>query len=449
MQITHHNKGSHAFPFVHGMFHSDPVTTFAQHPRTPSAPAAPVGTAVPAAPPEGLRRGQPAYHRAALALLAAGLASFNAMYCTQALMPALTNELHATPAQASLTVSATTGILALAILPASVLSERFGRGRLIVFSALAATIVGLLLPLAPGLGWLVAGRALQGLLLSGVPATAMAWLAQEIHPKDLPRAMGLYVAGNSVGGLLGRLIPSGVLQFTGWRPALAVDMVFALVCSVVMVLILPKERRFSSKRLRLGSELRTMARQWRDPRLAGLFGVSFIFMGVFVSLYDFLGYRLTARFGMPPSVVGLVFLLYLFGTVASARGGRTAAQRGRGPAILMGAAFCVIGLPLAATGSLWLALPGVAALTYGFFTVHAVASGWVGALAPASRGEASGMYLTCYYLGSSVLGYVSGHVFHAAGWTMLMGWLLALVLVGCALAAMVARSARKVTAARS
>ncbi|AZZ41404.1 MFS transporter [Acidipropionibacterium jensenii] len=445
----HQKRRSNAFPFVQVRTDSRWVTFPAAVPSRRSSEDSLSGVPRTGDQPlvEGLRHGQPSYHRASLALLFAGLASFNAMYCTQALMPELSTDLHASPAQSALTVSATTGILALAILPASILSERLGRGRVIVFSALAATIVGQLLAFAPSLGWLVAGRGLQGLLLSGVPATAMAWLAQEIHPKDLPRAMGLYVAGNSVGGLIGRLLPSGVLQFAGWRTALNVDMALALTFSIVLAVILPKERRFRPKVLHLRSEIATMVRQWRDPRLAGLFGVGFIFMGVFVSLYNFLGYRLTGRFGMPPSLAGLVFLLYLFGTLASARGGRMAAQRGRGVAILVGTVLCVVGLPVAASGSLWMMLPGVAAFTYGFFTVHAVASGWVGALAPTSRGEASGMYLTCYYLGSSILGYLSGHVFHAAGWTALMMWLLGLVLVGCALAGIVARSARRLATA--
>ena len=396
-----------------------------------------------AASPEGLRRGEPGYLRASLALLAAGLASFNALYCTQALMPTLTASLHASPAQAALTVSAATGVLAVSILPASVLSERFGRGRVIVASALAATLLGLLLPLAPGLGWLVAGRALQGLLVAGVPATAMAWLAQEIHPRDLPRAMGLYVAGNTVGGLLGRLIPSGVLQFAGWRHALGIDMAFALACAILIATVIPAERRFTPKRLRLSSELRTMAAQWRDRRLAGLFGVGFIFMGVFVSLYDFLGYRLNSTFGLPMSAIGLVFLLYLFGTLASAQAGRMVGHYGRDKALLVGAAMAIVGMPVIAAGQLWLMLPGVALFTYGFFTVHSVASGWVGALAPASRGEASGMYLACYYLGSSIIGYLSGHVMHAFGWWGLVGWLVALIGIGCLFAGSVSRASHR------
>lgn len=439
MHRVHENTRSYAFPFVQAQVHSIRVTATTS-PATLTVPTPHSSSPDPL--PEGLSQGEPGYRRASLALLAAGLASFNALYCTQALMPTLTSQLGATPAQASLTVSAATGILAITILPVSVLSERFGRGRLMTISAMAAVIVGLLLPLAPSLGWLVAGRGLQGLLVAGVPATAMAWLSQEIHPRHLPRAMGLYVAGNTVGGLLGRLIPSGVLQFSGWRPALGIDMAFALVCTVAMVTLMPAERRFVPKQLRPGNELRTMGRQWADRRLAGLFGIGFIFMGVFVSLYDFLGYRLTARFGMPPSLIGLVFLLYLFGTLASARAGHLTATRGRSPAMLIGAAMAIVGMPLVASGLLWLTLPGVALFTYGFFTVHSVASGWVGALAPRARGEASGTYLACYYLGSSILGYLSGHVMHAFGWTGLVMWLVGLILIGCALSAMVVRSAR-------
>ena len=110
--------------------------------------------------------------------------------------------------------------------------------------------------------------------------------------------------------------------------------------------------------------------------------------------------------------------------------------------MLIGAAMAIVGMPLVASGLLWLTLPGVALFTYGFFTVHSVASGWVGALAPRARGEASGTYLACYYLGSSILGYLSGHVMHAFGWTGLVMWLVGLILIGCALSAMVVRSAR-------
>lgn len=56
-------------------------------------------------------------------------------------MPTLTASLHASPAQAALTVSAATGVLAVSICPRPCFRERFGRGRVIVASALAATLL--------------------------------------------------------------------------------------------------------------------------------------------------------------------------------------------------------------------------------------------------------------------------------------------------------------------
>ncbi|MSS44695.1 MFS transporter [Cutibacterium sp. WCA-380-WT-3A] len=390
--------------------------------------------------PEGLRRGRPGYVTALVALVAAGLASFNTMYCTQALMPTLTDALGASAADASLTVSAATGVLALTILPASVLSERFGRGRVIVGSAAAAVAVGLLLPFAPSLSWLVVGRGVQGLMVAGVPATAMAWLSQEIDPHYLPQAMGLYVAGNTVGGLLGRLIPAGMLNFTGWRWALAVDMLFALACTVVTVFIMPKERRFVPKAIGLRTEMQAVLNHWYDSRKASLFLVAFLAMGTFVSLYDFLGYRLTtAPFHFSQSGVGGIFLLYLFGTVASARTGTVVTRWGRSRTILGGAVLGLVGLPMVISTRLSVILIGVAVFTYGFFIVHSVASGWVGALANKDRAEASGTYLACYYLGSSIVGYLSGLVFHHFGWRTLTLWMEGTFILSTILVVTVAR----------
>ena len=388
----------------------------------------------------GLRKGELDYRRAVVGLVAAGLATFDAMYCTQAVMPALGADLHATPAEAALTVSAATGLLAVTILPASVLSERFGRTRVIVGSALAAGVLGLLLPLAPSLTWLVAGRGLQGLLLAGVPATAMAWLAEEVDPRDLAPAMGQYVAGTTVGGLLGRLIPAGVLEFSSWRWAVGAAMAFAVASATLTALVLPRQRRFVPKQLTIATETTAVLRHWRNPRLAGLFVLPFLLMGAFVSLYNYLGYRLIHTFGLGEAAAGSVFLLYLCGTFASAYAGRLAAHVGRGRVLLGGAGLAALALPLVAVPALPVLLGATALFTTGFFAAHAVASGWVGATATRDRGEASGMYLSCYYLGSSLLGYASGHVFHALGWPALVAWLTGLVAAGVLVAAFVAQA---------
>ncbi|AZA10482.1 MFS transporter [Corynebacterium gerontici] len=380
---------------------------------------------------EGLRRGTPTYRRAVLALLAAGLATFGALYCTQAMLPVLAQELAVSPTTAALTISAPTGALALCIVPASILSERFGRGRVLVVAALAATTVGLLLPLAQSSTTLIILRALQGACIAGVPAVAMTWLSEEISGRDQPHAMGIYIAGNAFGGLLGRMIPALLLEVTSWRWALFGASITAFLMAVIMVWLLPKQRRFQSRALHLGDELRAMADHWRTPELAVLFFFGFVSLGVFVSLYNYVGFRMMHTFGLSEALAGSVFLLYLAGSWSSARAGKWAGRLGRGRALTLGASAMVAGLIFTVPTNLPLTLLGMLLFTAAFFFVHSTASSWVGRLATHHRAEGASMYLLSYYVGSSVLGWLSGYSFSTLPWLgfafTLALWPLALV----------------------
>jgi MFS transporter, YNFM family, putative membrane transport protein len=156
----------------------------------------------------GHRAGSGAYRRATLALFAAEMANFMTLYYVQGLLPVFSKQFAVSPTLSAMTLSVTIALLALTIVPASALSERFGRVPVMVFSALSSTGVGLILPWSPNFETLLAGRALQGLLGAGVPAVAMAYLVEEIDGRDIGAAMGTYVAGTSFGGLTGRLIPT-------------------------------------------------------------------------------------------------------------------------------------------------------------------------------------------------------------------------------------------------
>ncbi|MFD4815033.1 MFS transporter, partial [Streptomyces sp. NPDC058418] len=144
-------------------------------PVIPGASAAPSAQPSPSSPsaPSQLSPGGPGYRRMSFALFAAGVATFALLYSTQALLPAISADLGVTAGQASWTVSAATGALALFVLPLSALSERFGRRTLMTASLVIAVVVGLLVPFAPGPEWLVALRAVQGAALAGIPASAM------------------------------------------------------------------------------------------------------------------------------------------------------------------------------------------------------------------------------------------------------------------------------------
>ncbi len=383
--------------------------------------------------PSGYRRGDAAYRRITLSLFAAGMTTFVAMYAVQAVLPELADDFGLTPAVATLAVSATTGMLALAVIPASVLSERFGRVPVMSASAVASVVIGLVVPLAPTMELLVSGRALQGLVLAGVPATAMAYLAEEVDGTDLGAAMGRYIAGTTVGGLAGRVLAAVALDVTTWRWALEAAAVLSLVFTVLFLRTAPPSRRFRVKRHGLRDTVGHLGGHLRDPVLVMLYGTAFLLMGCFVGVYNLLGFRLIADpFRLSATLVGLVFLLYLSGTFSSALAGRLADRFGRRRVLFACELVALAGLVVTVVDQVAVILVGMLAFTAGFFGVHSVASGWVSAHAQENRGEASSLYVFAYYLGSSVLGGLAGVAYAAAGWRGIVGFCGGLILVALA-----------------
>ncbi|MEU5287856.1 MFS transporter [Streptomyces sp. NPDC020755] len=385
-----------------------------------SAPQSPVTTtAAPAAAThERLEPGRPGYRRMSFALFAAGVAAFALLYSTQALLPALSASFDASAGQASWTVSAATGALALFVLPLSALSERFGRRQLMTASLAIAVLVGLLVPLAPSMGALIALRAVQGAALAGLPASAMAYLAEEVRPKALIAAIGLFVAGNSIGGMSGRILTGWVAQAWGWRAALAAVGLLALACAVVFHFLIPKARNFRPGSLNPKALAKTVATHLADPLLVRLYAIGALFMTVFGAVYTVIGYRLVEEpFSLPQGVIGSIFLVYLVGTVSSAAAGRLVARLGRRGALYLAVSTTAAGLLLSVADRLAAVLLGLVLITAGFFAGHAVASSSVSRTATTGRAQASALYQSAYYLGSSVGGTLGAVAFHAGGWT--------------------------------
>ncbi|WNI29660.1 MFS transporter [Streptomyces sp. ITFR-6] len=402
---------------------------------TQSPPVSPV-TAAGTATADRLEPGGPGYRRMSFALFAAGVATFALLYSTQALLPAVSASFGATAGQASWTVSAATGALALCVLPLSALSERFGRRQMMTASLTVAVVVGLFVPFAPSLGWLIALRAVQGAALAGLPASAMAYLAEEVRPKALVAAIGLFVAGNSIGGMSGRILTGWVAQLWGWRAALGSVGLLAVACAVVFHFMIPRARHFTPGSLNPKVLAKTVGGHLADPLLRRLYAIGALFMTVFGAVYTVIGYRLVeAPFNLPQGVVGSIFLVYLVGTVSSAAAGKLVARMGRRGALYLAVSTTAAGLLLSLADQLASVLGGLVLITAGFFAGHAVASSSVSRTATRGRAQASALYQSAYYLGSSAGGTLGAVAFHAGGWagTVTLGLLAVLGVVSITL----------------
>lgn len=400
-----------------------------------------------AAGPAALRRGDPGFRRVSVGLFFAGFTTFALLYATQPLLPRLVEVYGVGPGTASLSVSATTAGLALAIIPASALSERWGRRPVMLGSLAAAVVLGLAAAVAPSFGLLLVLRALEGVALAGLPAVGMAYLADEIDGAHLGGAMGLYVAGNSVGGFGGRLVVSALADLTGsWRWALGGIAAVSAACLVAFWLVLPRSRRFRPRPVAARELVATVRAHLADPVLRRLYLVGLLVMGVFVSAYNYVTFLLLGPpFGLPEIVVGFVFVLYAVGTVTSTGAGRLADRVGA-RRVLVGAALVAAGGGLATLApALAPVIGGLALLTVGFFAAHTVASSWVGRRATHGRAVASGLYLFAYYVGSSIGGTLGGVAYGAGGWPATVASMGAMLLATLLVAVTLGRAAARPT----
>ena len=365
---------------------------------------------------EAIAQGTPAYRRLTLAMLAAGFSTFSLLYSVQPLLPLYAAAYHLSAEGASLAISLATGALAIGILFAGILSDRIGRRPLMIGAMIAAGALTIGAALAPDWGSFLVMRLLTGAALAGVPAVAMAYVAEEVDAASVGAAMGLYIAGSALGGMGGRLAASLIADLLDRRWALAVVGVAGLAMAEAFRRLAPPSRGFVSTRGRRGAIGQALG-LFADRALPLLYAEAFLLMGIFVTIYNYAAFRLIAPpYSLGQAAVGAVFLLYIVGSASSAWFGALAGRAGRRRVFWIPISILSIGIGTTAAHALWLVIVGIGIVTIGFFGAHSIASAWVGRRASANRGQATAFYLFFYYLGSSVMGSAGGVAWTRHGW---------------------------------
>jgi YNFM family putative membrane transporter len=249
----------------------------------------------------------------------------------------------------------------------------------------------------------------------------MTYVSEEFHPKHLGIAMGIYVSGTTVGGLAGRMATGIITSYFSWQTALLAIGAVSLLLSLWFWRSLPAPKN-SAPNKKDNSSVRTpliksFAHNLRNPRLLCLYGISFLLMGGFVTIYNYLGYRLMAPpYFLSQAVIGSLFIVYLVGTFSSTFMGKMSDSFGKPKTLPLSILLMLSGVLLTLNDSLLLIITGIAVLTFGFFGSHSIASNWVGELSSDYRAQAASLYLLAYYLGSSIVGTSGGIVWKHLNW---------------------------------
>ena len=387
-----------------------------------------------------IERGTQEFRLTNLALFAAGFTTFALIYCVQPVMPVFSKEFGISAAEASLSLSATTLSLAFCMLIASSLSEVFGRKPVMVASLFASSVLMIVSAFAPTWTSFLVLRALAGITFSGLPATAMAYVGEEMHVRSTGLAMGLYIGGTGLGALGGRFIVGFMTDFLSWRYGLFTVGVLALASSIVFLMFLPPSRHFRRRALRPAALLSGFVANLRNGTQVILYLEGFLLLGVFVAMYNYIGYRLIAPpFGFSQTVVALIFGISLIGIVSAAWVGDFAARVGRHRIFWILVLLVCAGVLLTLSAHLGVILIGMTVLTFAFYGAHSVASSWVGTEAREAKAQASSLYLFSYYAGSSLLGSLGGFAWEHGGWNGVVIQSCVVLAIALSLAVVLAR----------
>ncbi len=377
-------------------------------------------------------RGSRDYWRANLALFFAGFVTFSTLYTFQPLFPNLVTEFNISPAIASLSLSFATFALAITLPVSGSLSDAWGRRRMIGISVVLASLLALLSATNVSFLTLLALRLMQGIVLAGVPAVAMAYLNEEIEPRSVGSAMGLYIAGNACGGMSGRILTGWLTDLMNWRMAVAGIGLLSILLALLFIFLLPASQNFHRRSLHIGQLSASLFGHLGNPGLRCLFFIAFTCMGGFVTLYNYVSFRLLGpNFNLSQAEVALIFLAYAFGAGGSSIIGRLVDRFGRSRLLFSALAIMTSGLLLTLLPQLTAVISGIVIFTIGFFGAHTIASAWVGLLATEARAQASSLYLFSYYLGSSISGTGGGFFYSAWDWNGVV--LLIFLLIGAAI----------------
>lgn len=353
-----------------------------------------------------------------MALCLGSFLVFINLYVPQPLLPELKTAYEVSTLGVSLLMSVATLSLAFALLVFGPLSDAIGREGIMRITLLLAGGCSLLLAFAPNFESLLVLRLVQGFVLGGLPAVAIAWMGDAFEKPALLSAVGLYIGANTLGGISGRIVGGAAAEVGGSSAAFIAVGVMTLVGCAIFWRLLPNSRSFTPKRFQLRRALTDIVGHLRTPVLLAAYSLGGINFLIFINQYSYITFRLAVEpYHLAASGLGLIFLTYLGGTFASTISGRLAQRFSPASCMMAGVVILMLGTAVTLNDSLLLIILGLTINAFGFFLAHSLASSWVGRYAQGARGSASALYLVFYYVGASLGGFWLEPFWQGAGWT--------------------------------
>ena len=364
-----------------------------------------------------------------LAVALSGFCTFLNLYSPQALLPELSREFGASPAEISTIMTAGTLAVALTAPITGTIADVLGRKRLITAALFALSVPTLLVVFAPDVHSIVVLRFVQGLFLPPIFAVTVAYIGDEWPPAAIAGVTGIYVMGSSIGGFCGRIIPGMLADLAGWRSAFAVLAAMTLLAAIAVAVTLPRETRFVRSE-GLAASAAQMLRHFRNPQLIATFAVGFGTLFNFIATFTYVSFHLAAPpYNFSSTLLGALFFTYLGGTLVAPWTGRLIARFSRRDFMLGVIAVWIAGALLLLAPQTAVIFAGLLVCATCGMLCQTVSTGYVTLIAKEGRSSAVGLYVTCFYIGGSVGAFLPGLTWDSAGWPAAVGMSIAMQVI--------------------
>lgn len=380
--------------------------------------------------PAKAEKGSARYRHIRNCMLLSGLSVFAQLYLFQPLLSELCGVFDVTPATASLAVSFATIGMAVGLFIFAFRADAVSRERLMSFALIGSSVLTILTAFAWDFVPLLVLTLLKGIALSGVSAVALAYLNEEVSPATIGVAISLYLSGNTIGGMSGRVTSTLIAGWGDWRWSAGVIGLVTLLIGLQFARRIPHSQNFHPQTVHMKIKLRRMGQFLTQFSFLGLYLVAALVMGAFVSVYNYISFVLESpEFHLPHYIVAMIYMMYTVGVAGSVITGKLSDRYDAATLLKASVLLMLWGVVLLSVMKLWVMVLGLGMMTFAFFSAHTMACRLVSVRAKRSKSSATCLYWLFYYIGSSIIGSSTGVTLTHYGWGGFIMVIIAIVIV--------------------
>ncbi|MFD1542923.1 MFS transporter, partial [Nonomuraea guangzhouensis] len=297
-----------------------------------------------------------------------------------------------------------------------VLSDRFGRVRVMRVALLGAALAGVASALMPVLGALVVSRIVAGACFGAVIPTSLTYVGDTVEPVVRQRALSDLMGAGALGIAMATGLGGVLADLVDWHVAFTVPAACALACALALR-SLPEPPRAE-----VGGLGRHVGTVLREPWALLVFGLAFVEGAVLLGTMAFLATALEHD-GVRAAVAGLATATYGVGLWLFTRLVKRLSRTWPPPVLIaVGGAHLCAGYALVAVH---VSLPtvGVSALLLGagWSFMHSSLQTWITSVVPNARGTSVAFFAAALFIGSAVSAWAGGPAAQDGRYPLLFG----------------------------